>query len=94
MNVSTLSPGVAGPIPIWPWPLTSGGGSCALHVTANVVVAVPPAGTVTVRGFAPPTTQFAATPDSATGCAPAATATVTLPFVTIGRLVVPSTVRL
>ena len=36
------------------------------HDTLNVVDTVPPDGTVTVRGFAPLTVQFAATPDSAT----------------------------
>ena len=35
------------------------------QLTENVVVVVPPAGTVTVRGFAPLTAQFAATPVSA-----------------------------
>ncbi len=35
-------------------------------MTENVVLAVPPAGTVTLRGLLPPTAQVEATPDSAT----------------------------
>src|SRR5207245_8837265 len=41
----------------------------AAQLTAKVVVVAPPDGTVTVCGFAaPPTVQFAATPESATVC--------------------------
>ena len=57
-----------------------------------VVVPVPPAGTVTVPGFAPLTVQFEATPESATGLAPAGTVKVALPLVAIAWLAVPSTV--
>src|SRR5213592_4182224 len=90
-KVCTTFPGVADPHPSWTWPLTSAGGG-APHVTANVVVAAPPAGTVTVCGFAPLEVQFAATPDNATGLASAGTVKVTLPFVAIGSLFVPSNV--
>jgi len=40
-------------------------GPVGAQLTENVVLAVPPAGTVTVRGFAPLTVQFVATPVSA-----------------------------
>jgi len=81
-------------MPSWPWPVTSGGGSCALHVTANVVVSAPPASTVTVRGFAPLAVQFAATPDSATGWSPVGTVTVTVSLIAIDWLLVPSSVSM
>ena len=55
-------------------------------------MAVPPAGTVTVRGFAPLTVQFEATPDSAIEWSPAGPVNVTLPFVAIGWLTEPSAV--
>src|SRR5436190_14660466 len=90
-KVCTTLPCVAAPHPSWTWRLTAAGGG-APHVIANVVVAVPPAGTVTVCGFAPFTVQFAAIPDNATGLAPAGAVKVTLPFVAIGWLVVPSMV--
>ena len=64
----------------------------AAQLTAKVVVAVPPAGTVTVRGFAPLTVQFEATPDSAIEWSPAGPVNVTLPFVAIGWLTEPSAV--
>src|SRR3989442_6651178 len=57
-----------------------------------VVVPVPPTGTVTVPGFAPLTVQFEASPDSATGLAPAGTVKVALPLVATAWLAVPSTV--
>src|SRR5207249_6513522 len=79
-KVCTTFPGVADPHPSWTWPLTSAGGG-APHVAANVVVAAPPAGTVTVCGFAPPTVQSAATPDNAPGLAPGGAVNVALPFV-------------
>src|SRR2546421_3612676 len=91
-KVWTTLPGVAGPHPSWTWPFTSGGAGCGLHVTVNVAVAAPPAATVTVWGFASFTVQFAAIPDNATGLAPAGAVKVTLPFVAIGWLVVPSMV--
>src|SRR6266513_520034 len=87
-KVCTLFPGVAEPHPSWTWPLTSAGGG-APHVTVNVVVAAPPAGTVTVCGLASLTVQFALTPDSATGLAPAGAVTLTLPFVATDRLPLP-----
>ena len=90
-KVCTKFPGAAEPHPSWTWPLTSAGGG-APHVTASVVVAAPPAGTGTVCAFAPLTVQFAATPDNATGLAPAGAVKVTLPFVAIGWLFVPSIV--
>src|SRR5213592_4273289 len=90
-KVCTKFPGAAEPHPSWTWPLTSAGGG-APHVTASVVVAAPPAGTGTVCGFATLTVQFAATPDNATGLAPAGAVKVTLPFVAIGWLFVPSNV--
>jgi hypothetical protein len=71
-------------------PLTVGCGTP--HVTEKVVVPVPPAGTVTVRGFAALTAQFDATPDNATGLAPAGTEIVVLPLIAIAWLTVPSTV--
>ena len=77
------------PIPIWPLPITRGCGTP--HATEKLVVAVPSAGTVTVLGFAPLTVQFEGTPESATGLSPAGTVKVTLPFVVIGWLEVPST---
>ena len=46
--------------------ISSGGGMIAVQVTVNVVSAVVPADTVTVRGFSPPTVQFAATSSSST----------------------------
>ena len=38
----------------------------AVQLMSNVVLTVPPVGTVTVCGFAPATLQFSATPESAT----------------------------
>src|SRR5437870_13792616 len=81
---------VDGPSPGCPAPLTRAPGT--KHVTASVAAPVPPGGTVTVPGFAPLTEQFDATPDSATGLAPAGTVKVALPLVAIAWLVVPSTV--
>jgi hypothetical protein len=55
-----------------------------VQLTEKVVEAVPPAGTETVRGFAPPTAQFPATPLSATERSPDATPVkVTLPLAAI-----------
>ena len=64
----------------------------AAQVTEKVVVAVPPDGTVTVRGFAPPTEQLEATPDSASEWSPEGPVKVTLPLVAIGWLNDPSIV--
>src|SRR5438034_5590754 len=90
-KVCTLLWGVGEPIPSCPVPLTRAPGTT--HVTPKVVVPVPPAGTVTAPGFAALTVQFEATPDRATGLAPAGTVKVALPFVVaIGWLIVPSTV--
>src|SRR2546429_4449004 len=90
-KVCTTFPGVADPHPSWMWPLTSAGGG-APHVTVNIVVAAPPAGTVTVCGLASLAVQFALIPDNATGLAPAGAVTLTLPFVTIAWPFVPSMV--
>src|SRR6266516_4059379 len=49
-------------------------------------------GTGTVCGFGPLTVQFAAMPDNATGWLPAGPVKLTLPFVAIGWLFVPSMV--
>src|SRR3989442_10619643 len=88
-NVCTLFPGVGEPVPIWPLPITSPVADCALHVTAKVVVAVPPAGTVTVRGFAPLTVQFQATPDSAIEWSPPRPGNVTPPLGAVRWLAAP-----
>ena len=63
-KVTASFPGWGGAVPTWPRPVTrpAGGGGDPVQLTAKVVVAVAPAGTLTVRGFAPPTLQFAATP--------------------------------
>src|SRR5207253_586850 len=61
----------------------------AAQLTEKVVVVVPPDGTVTVRGFAPLTLQFDATPDSASAWAHAGPVNVTLAFVAIGWLIEP-----
>ena len=58
------------------------------------MVVVPPAGTVTVRGFAPPTVQLEATPDSASEWSPDGPVKVTLPLVAIGWLNEPSIVTI
>src|SRR5207237_10533324 len=76
-NVVASLPGVGEPLPICPWPTTSTPPPppppppVVAQLTEKVVVAVPPDGTVTVRGFAPLTAQFAARPESATVCSPA-----------------------
>src|SRR2546428_13882027 len=88
-NVCTLFPGVGEPVPIWPLPITSPVADCALHVTAKVVVAVPPAGTGTVRGFAPLPGPFAAPPDSATEGSPAGPGDAAPPLVAVGWLAEP-----
>src|SRR3989442_2599227 len=93
-NVCTLFPGVGEPVPIWPLPITSPVADCALHVTAKVVVAVPPAGTVTVRGFAPLTVLFEATPHSAIEWSPAGPVDLTLPVGADGWPDRPSAVSL
>ena len=51
---------------------TTGGLLGVVHVTVNVVVAVPPEGTLTVRDVPPLTVQFAATPEIAMVWLPAA----------------------
>src|SRR6266566_2844374 len=89
-KVCTFWWGVAVPNPSCPVPLTRAPGT--KHVTAMVAVPVPPAGTATVPAFPPLTVQFDATPDSATGLAPAGTVKVALPLLAIAWLVVPSTV--
>src|SRR5437867_4506273 len=89
-KVCTWLLGVGDPIPSWPLPITLASGTP--HVTEKLVMGVPSAGTVTVRGFAPLTVQFEGTPDSATGWSPAGPVNVTLPFVAIGWLEVPSIV--
>ena len=63
-----------------------------VQVTANETVAVPPEGTVTVRGLEPPTVQFEATSVRATLWLPAARlVNVTLPLIPIARPAPPST---
>src|SRR2546428_10896435 len=65
----------------------------AAQLTAKVVVVAPPDGTVTVCGFAPPTVQFAATPESATVCWVGSSAVnATLPLVATAWPAPPSTV--
>jgi hypothetical protein len=62
----------------------------AEHVTAKPTSTVPSAGTVTGRGFCPPTAQLAATPESSTVVAPAGTpATLTVALAPIGRAAAP-----
>ncbi len=69
------------------------GGGVATQLTANDVEAVPPAGTPIVRDVPPLTVQFPATPDSTTVWLPAPSpVNVTLPFVGIARVVLPSSV--
>ena len=63
------------------------------QLTAKDAVTEPPEGTVTVCGLSPLTLQFAATPERATLCWPAAIPMkVTLPLIAIGWLFVSSTV--
>src|SRR5256885_10042933 len=97
--------GSRSPFPVWPWgwrfepvvlvltvrlPVSGGG---AVQLTENVVDAVPPAGTLTVRDVPPLTVQFDATPDSVTvWFAAERLVNVTLPLVPIDRLAFPSTV--
>ena len=71
-------------------PVVGGG---AAQLMEKEVDAVPPAGTLTVRGLLPLTEQFDATPESATEWLPAERPlNVTLPFAPIDLLVFPSTV--
>src|SRR5256885_15552779 len=88
-KICTFWWGVGEPNPSCPVPLTRAPGT--KHVTPRVAVPVPPAGTVTVPGFAPLTEQFEVTPDSATGLAPAGTGNVALPWAVIACRAVPPT---
>jgi hypothetical protein len=64
----------------------------AAQLTENVVDVEPPEGTVTVRGLAPLTVQFDATPVSATEWSPAGPVNVTLPLAGIGWLAAPPSI--
>lgn len=65
----------------------------AMQLTAKLVEAALPAGTLTVRELPPLTVQFPAMPESPTVWLPAGSPeNVTLPFVAIARLWAPSTV--
>src|SRR5205807_8641273 len=61
----------------------------AAQLTEKVVLVVPPDGTVTVRGFAPLTLQFDATPASARVWSPEGPVPVPLALVPIGWLHAP-----